>query len=192
MNKDQRKYLTDWVDKGFNQEQDAIEARRYERPMLNNYLVALAMRGELEIKPGNEIAAYVQKRVLELGKDDALVSFEEGESNRRWDRKKGRYVYSSGPPEGRHEVTLDAEQIFEIPQEYLDRLEAWEENEKAIAADLERLEGVRDTVLLKVNIGSDKALESVIAQADSLASLDLVNRQLTAGNGAEPKGELKG
>jgi len=188
MNKDQRKYLTDWVDKGFSKEQEAIEARRYERPMLNNYLVALAMRGELKIKSTEEIGAYVQKRVLEMGKDDALVSFED-ESGRRWDRKLGRYVYV--PASGSHSVTLEAEQIFWIPQDYLDRLAAWEENEKQIEADLEALANVRDTVLLKVNIGSDRALESVIAQADSLATLDLVNKQLTAGPAAV-KGELNG
>jgi hypothetical protein len=168
MNKDQRKYLTDWVTSGFKKEEESISARRYTRPNLNNYLVAAALDGSLQVRDAATIKDHVRQIVLSLGQGDALIRYESSSYGRR------KYLDDT------HVVTIKADELFIFPQVYLDELEKWHANERLVQDDLQKLRGTKDTVLLKVNIGSDKALEDVIAQADSLATLDLVNRQLTA------------
>lgn len=175
MNKDQRKYLSDWVTKGFQKEEKEIKDRRFDRPDLNNYLVAAALQGDLKMQPSESIIAKIRDRLVDSGKDGILVTFESSSRRRHWND-------DSEDLDGKHKVTLVAEDVFIVPAEYEQKLVDWRANEEQIAADLKRLEGIKETVMLKVNIGSDKALEDVISQADSLATLDLVNRKLTAGN----------
>lgn len=175
MNKDQRQYLTKWVNDGFDRERKQIAARRTPQPSLNNYLTAAALAGTLQMQSVDSLKSYIEDKVKTSGPDDALVSAVE-EDGYRSNRSRHRSTSDS------HQVTVEAERLFVLPDEYATALEAWKVNESQVEADLEALEGVKSTVLLKVNIGSDKALESIIAQADSLGTLDLVNRQLTGGS----------
>lgn len=147
MNKDQRKYLTDWVISGFNKEKDAIKARRYARPSLNNYLVADALNEELVMKSVESITKYLRKRLIDQGKEKALTSFIEP-------RNRTYYNANDEPHQGKHVLTMPVEEMFELPGEYQLRMLEWEANEKQIEKDLEHLEGMKETVLLKVNIGS--------------------------------------
>jgi hypothetical protein len=172
MNQNQRSYLTKWVTDNFDKEKKAVKEKHFERPDLNNYLVAAALSGTLQVHSADEIAAYVKEVVTTQGKDKILVTYKD---------KSSRYYDDDYSRDGKHTVTLEAERVFVIPEEYGKRLIEWEENEKQIKAELDHLEGIKDTVLLKVNIGSDKALEEIITQADSLATLDLINKQISGG-----------
>lgn len=169
MNKDQRKYLTDWVFGGFEREKKQAESARYERPSLNNYLVAAAMENTLVVKGVESIKAHIRQMVIQFGPNDRLITYEAGGYGRRKNYGEDEFC-----------VTIKASELFEFPAAYIADYEKWRENEREIQEKLAALEGIKSTVLLKVNIGSDKALEDVIAQADSLATLDLVNKKLTA------------
>lgn len=135
--------------------------------------MAAALDGTLEVKNSESIKDHIKSLVVLFGSTDRLVNESESSS---WGRSK-RKKYTDETPI----VEISAEELFVIPESYIEAKKKWDENVTQIEQDLHELEGVKDTVLLKVNVGSDKALEGIIAQADTLATLDLVNRQLSSG-----------
>lgn len=180
MNQDQRKYLLEQVDKTFRKQAEKLEGTKPLRPSLNNYLVAAFLDGSVKFQSIEKLKAKMREAVLKFGANDRLV-LNEDDDECRYRRRHSH--------ENQHNyVQLSAFELFVIPAAYEEALKEYEEKRKAYEKSIEALEAQRDTIKMKIQIGSDKVLSRLIEQVDNMADLSIMNSQLLLIAEPEKKG----
>lgn len=162
MNQHQRKFLLEAVEKQYRREKDTIEKREPKEPSLNNYLTAAILDGSFVMKSPEEVRKTIFRRVRGLGKAEALLAH----SRDRWG--SGR-----GDADDQHTITLPADVLFEMPPEYAKAYAEYEEAYGRWEKEIEALDQSIEAMRIKVQIGSDKALDLLVDQADQLCSMSL-------------------
>lgn len=169
MNQHQRKFLLEAVEKQYQKEKGAIEARKPKPPSLNNYLIAAILDGSFVMKGQEAVRQLILERVRSLGKSDTLLD--------------GGSVWGKRPDESTQTINLPADLLFELPIGYANSFEKYMADLKAWQQEMDSLESAINSMRIKVQIGSDKALEALVEQADKLCSMSLTNSsQLMLGN----------
>jgi hypothetical protein len=72
---------------------------------------------------------------------------------------------------------IHVEDIFVLPQGYVKAFAEYQDKKKAYDREVERLEGFRQTIVMKIQIGSNEVLNKLIAQVDNMADLNIINNQ---------------
>jgi len=168
MNQDQRKFLIARVEQTFKKQVKEIETlRKIQRPSLNNYLVAAFLDNSIQFNDIDLLKTKMRSMVLKFGVGDKLV------------RESREKYYSNDEKAFRNKDTCEiiAEDLFIIPQAYLDALADYEAQESEIKSKIEQLEAQKDTILLKIQIGSNQVLDKLVTQVDNLADLNIMNTQ---------------
>ncbi len=166
MNQDQRKFLIERVNKTFEKQKRGLENQfKKEPPSLNNYLVAAFLDGTIQFNDIDALKEKMRKMVLQYGASDRLVK----ESRDRWD--------NSGAYKNKNTCEVITEDLFIIPDAYKKELEEYEANQKIAEDKINELEAQRDTILLKIQIGSNQVLDKLVTQVDNLADLNIMNSQ---------------
>lgn len=176
MNQDQRKFLIEQVTKACNEQAEIIEAEMPIRPSLNNYLVAACLDNTLQLQSAETLREKIKQRVLKFGKDDQLVSEEEKGS---WRASRSRNRSEAFE----QTVSVEAADIFVIPEAYKTAFAEYEKKKKEIEDKVKMLYAEKDTIIMKIQIGSNSILDKLIMQVDSLGDLSLMNTQLQLGAG---------
>ncbi len=173
MNQKQREFLIDKVRENYKAESHGKE--KPEKPSLSNYIIAAVLDGSLQLRPADHMKAVIKKRVLKMSEKDNSMF---GSSRRagRYDDDDDDQIFEISPKD-----------FFELPEDYL---KAWKEYEVALREYnkwSKDLSAMRDTLVLKIQIGSDKILDKLIEEADNLADLSLMQTQLILKSGGEIK-----
>lgn len=164
MNQKQREFLIDQVNKNYKRESEGL--KRPVAPSLNNYITAAILDGSFKIKDAEAIRKVIHDRVLKLGKKSSLLG---NMSRSRWD---------DDDDDGDEVIELKAKDFFEIPAGYVIEWERYEREKRAYEKTAKDMLAMRDTLLLKIQIGSDKVLDRLIEEADNLADLSLMQTSL--------------
>jgi len=172
MNQEQRKFLIERVNKTFQNQSNKITAKKLERPSLNNYLVAACLDDSIQFASLDKLRKKIKEAVLRYGPDDKLVH----ENSRTWNSKEKDRTVSVSP-----------EDLFVIPEAYKKAFAEYQHEAEIQKRRLEELEAQRDTIILKIQIGSNQVLDKLIGQADNLADLNIMNSQLLLGDGNQTK-----
>jgi len=165
MNQEQRRFLIERVNKTFQTQKAKLEANKIDRPSLNNYLVAAFLDNSIEFNDIEKLKIKMRETVLKFGSSDKLVK----ESIDRWDNKN---AYKD-----KNTCEIIVEDLFIIPESYKVALAEYEAYKKDIQDKIEQLEAQKDTILLKIQIGSNQVLDKLITQVDNLADLNIMNSQ---------------
>ncbi len=165
MNQDQRKFLIQRVESTFLKQKKELEKEITVKPSLNNYLVAAFLDNSIQFNDIDKLKIKMRETVLKYGASDKLIEEERG----RWDDTKNT--------KDKNLCKIIAEDLFIIPEAYLIELKKYEENKKNIEDKITQLEAQKDTILLKIQIGSNQVLDKLITQVDNLADLNIMNSQ---------------
>ncbi len=161
MNQKQRDFLSEAVNKNIRARRDELKSKLLPKPSLNNYLVSAVLTGTVVYQSHEVLAQRVKERVLALSDSAVLV----GDSDRnQWGRRNNN----------KESLVIEPDAIFVLPEDYLKALSEWHEHNDAVYAAIDKLDSYKAKVDLKIQVGSDAALQSVIDEADSLTSLSLV------------------
>jgi len=163
MNADQRKFLVERVNQTFNKQKKAIDEGRTEKPSLNNYLIAAFLDNSIKFQDIEKLKEKMRAMVLRFGSGDVLIK------TNGWSRNYNK--------RGDTTVEINAEDLFVYPESYEKAWDEWYENKIAIDKAVEKLEAEKDTILLKIQIGSNAALDKIITQVDNIADLNIMNAQ---------------
>lgn len=161
MNQDQRKFLIERVNKTFNQQKEEILKDKKDKPSLNNYLIAAFLDNSIQFNDIEKLKNKMRETVLRYGASDRLI--------------EEKYGYRS--KEEPNLCKVIAEDLFVIPQNYLDALSEYESHQSELDRKVNELEAQKDTILLKIQIGSNQVLDKLITQVDNLADLNIMNSQ---------------
>jgi hypothetical protein len=67
--------------------------------------------------------------------------------------------------------------LFIIPESYKKALAEYQSEKDKQQQEIDQLEAQKDTILLKIQIGSNQVLDKLITQVDNLADLNIMNSQ---------------
>lgn len=165
MNADQRKYLVERVNKTFNNQKSKIEdSMKLSAPSLNNYLIASFLDDSIQFNDIEALKIKMRKSVLKMGTSDILIK-----EDSHWNRRNKEIT--------KHLCEVQAEDLFIIPQAYKDALAEYESEKARVEREVNELEAQKDTILLKIQIGSNAVLDKLVTQVDNLADLNIMNSQ---------------
>lgn len=166
MNQDQRKFLIQRVEATFQTQKKQLEQQfKKEPPSLNNYLVAAFLDGTVEFNDIELLKTKMREMVLKQGASDKLIE----ESRDRWNDTN---VFKN-----KNTCKIIAEDLFIIPESYKKALAEYEESQKVVTEKINELEAQKDTIILKIQIGSNQILDKLITQVDNLVDLNIMNSQ---------------
>jgi hypothetical protein len=171
MNQTQRDFLIQQVKNACEQQCKKLQKQMPDKPSLNNYLIAAFLDKSIKFADIDVLKNKMRKAVIKFGTDDLLV---DTNSRSRWN--------DDDDDDGQEFVKVDPSDLFIIPKAYTEALAEFNEKKKEIEDKIERLEGVRDTITLKIQIGSAGHLEKIVMQVDNMGDLNLINTQLLLDN----------
>lgn len=174
MNQKQREFLEKHIQKQCAEQLELLNKQRPKKPSLNNYIVAAILDGSFEVQPFEHIRERIRGRALELGAGETLT-----ESSDKWIRSRRH----RDDDDEEDEVKLAVDDVLVLPPAYIEARAKYEAELKEWEQKLNQIEAIKTTLLLKVNIGSNETLGKLIAQADNLADLNLINNQLQITDG---------
>ena len=164
MNQEQRKFLIDQVNKESKNQIDKLKEKIPDRPSLNNYLVAAFLDNTIEFNDISTLRVKMRNTVLKYGHSDKLVESEKNE----WSNYRHENPY----------VKILPEDLFVIPNSYQQALIEYKEKKEQIDAQIKHIESMTLTIITKIQIGSNAAMDKLVMQIDNLGDLNLVNTQL--------------
>lgn len=167
MNQDQRKYLIGQIEKSCRDQQENLKAELPIKPSLNNYLVAACLDDSLELTDSETLRSRIKEMVLKFGQSDRLI--DEGDDYSYRSRKRDNQPVNK--------ISLEAEHIFIFPKAYEIALKEYEKKKSEIEKKVELLEAQKNTLVMKVQIGSNTALDKLVLEVDNLGDLSLMNKQ---------------
>ena len=168
MNEKQREFIITKVTQAAERELEMIEdEKKPVEPSLNNYLVSAILTDKLVMQDIASLREKIRKRVITMGPNDTFVKEKDD-----WNRRKSN----------QDTVTLDVADIFVYPEEYVVAKAEYDSKVKAYNKTKNEILARRDSIIVKIKIGSDKVLQKLIEQADNLIDLDLTSTQLLLTN----------
>lgn len=174
MNQDQRKFLIERVGKTFKSQVEKLEGQKVDKPSLNNYLIASFLDGTVQFNDINTLREKLRAEVLKFGPSDRLIESEDDDDNNvYWRRNKRRQ---------KNYVKVPAEDLFVIPAAYTEELAKYNAFKKDLQGKIDQLEAQRDTIILKIQVGSNQVLDKLITQVDNMADLNIMNSQFLLGD----------
>lgn len=169
MNQDQRKFLIEQIRKTYDRQKEKLRKKRPEPPSLNNYLVAAFLDNTIKFKDIEKLRREMRERVLSMGKDDVLIK----DSDSRWRNRR-----DEDEDVDNHSVVVSAEDLFVLPEAYINELEKYKAAREIYEREMDHLEEYRDTIIMKIQIGSNAVLDKLITQVDNMGDLNLINSRL--------------
>jgi predicted transport protein len=172
MNQDQRKYLIAQVEDTCREQIEALEEQIPDKPSLNNYIIAAFLDNSIQFADIEKLKKKMRTLVLKLGSSEELVKSSDehryyGARNRKKDEDYADIV------------EIPAEDIFIIPQAYLEALAEYDKQKEGLEKKIKDLKNVEKTITLKLQIGSAATLDKLVMQVDNMGDLNLVNTQLS-------------
>lgn len=164
MNQSQRDFLIKNVQSVCHNQIQEIQDSIPEKPSLNNYVVASFLDDTIQFADIEILKKKIRERVLRFGVNELLIERED-----EWGRNKKN---------NRNIVKIIAEEIFVIPQGYLDALDEYNRINDEAQNKIKTLDAMKSTIILKLQISSNTKLQSLIDEVDNMTDLSLVNNQL--------------
>jgi hypothetical protein len=160
MNQKQRDFLIYQVENTCKEKKEKLEKQIPEKPSLNNYLIASFLDNTIQFNNIDTLKKKIRQRVIDMGKGDSLIESD------KWDDDEDEVV------------KINPEDLFIIPEAYQIALDKYENKKDRIEAEIEKVQHISQTVIMKIQIGSAESLQKLIMQVDDMGDLNLVNTQL--------------
>lgn len=159
MNNTQRKFLIDKIQKQVNLRIDALRYKESNCPSLNNWILHAVLSNNFELKSISEIKETLRQKALKANdRDDWLGN--------KW---------MSGNKEN---VVFTIDQIFVVPDEYAVKRKEYDEQLKADNEEIRNLSIQADTLITRIQLASDKTLQTMINEVDDMGNISLMDTKL--------------
>lgn len=143
-----------------------LRAKRRAEPSLNNHLVASFLDGSAAFNDIEKLKEKIHQRVLKMSSGEVLIKTQNMTRGIMGGRKE------------ENTIQLRAEDLFIIPESYTKELDEVLEHNAKIDEEIQYLGDMLNTIIMKIQIGSDKHLAPLIEDVENIGDLRLVNSQL--------------
>lgn len=163
MNDKQRDYLLKSITSTYSSQCETLRKKRVKKPSLNNYLVAAFLDNTIEFADIEKLKLKMRQAVVSMPDQTHLVEVD----------KRG---YGEGVET--ENVKIPVKLIFKIPEAYQIELAKWQAQEGIIDKEISELTAQLKTIEVKIHLGSNQQLDKLIAEADNLGEISLINSKL--------------
>jgi hypothetical protein len=146
MNAEQRKFLVAKIEGTFKEQKEALEKTIPEQPELNRFMIGAILEGTFKVLPEKQMKEAISLYVKKDLKDEELIKTD---SYRGWGRGRDDKEVLRIPPEC----------IFQIPSSFQKELDSYNKKKEEVDAAIFALKSQRDTLVLKIQIGSNQILD---------------------------------
>lgn len=157
MNQVQRKYLIDKIQENTRSAIKALEQTKPKRPDVYSYCLKALLRGELTLRTENDVMGVLNRRALN-GNAQAVFSCEHGSMFRNEEY-----------------VRFALDEIFDLPEEYIQKRNEWEEQNRKIQEQIDTLRQQTEGLCTRIQLASNKTLESMIAEVDDMGDITFMD-----------------
>jgi hypothetical protein len=159
MNQTQRSFLIKKIEETANLSIKVLENSKPKFPSLDNWLLHKVLSNDFEIKSLDEIRDAIKKKALSAR-----------QGNNKW---LGGHWGEAGTP-----VVFNVNDIFVLPKEYRDEVDECRKQEVEINEQIMILYVQKDTLITRIQLASDKILQSMISEVDDMGNISLIDTKM--------------
>lgn len=163
MNQAQRSFLIKKIEERATDRINELKQSIPKKPEVSNYLLHAILSGTFQIKTNDEIKEAIRQKALR----GASSSRNEWMSD-TW----GRATHN--------EITLKVSDIFILPEEYAKQRDEYEAKEKEVYEQIRTIQIQSETLTTRIQLASDKTLQTMINEVDDMGNLSLMDTKLKA------------
>ncbi len=160
MNHAQRKFLIDKINEKTKKDIQELENKKVQFPSFSNYAFLAIMEGKLKLKPADVTLEALKKKALNSTEGANWLS----EDRMGWDKI--------------HTVKLAIQDIFEIPDGYLQKIEEVKAHNSKITEKIASLKMMSESLETRIQLASDKTLQKMINEVDDMGDISLLDTSL--------------
>jgi len=165
MNQVQRKFLIDKVKEKGDEKIRELEKEKTGYPSASNYIFRAVLNGTIEIADKKTIIKALTERALKAKEGENWM--EPGKSHLRdWSEEKER------------DIKLSIRDLIKVPKEYDEEAKRVEKHNGAINEKIAIIKQQVDTLILRIQIASDKHMEKIINEVDDMGDLSLLDSKI--------------
>jgi hypothetical protein len=162
MNQSQRKFLIDKLKEKERAKISELERGKIAYPSASNYIFRAVLNGTIEIADKKTILKALTERALKAKEGENWLE----PDHRQWTREKER------------DVKLSITDLIKVPKEYADEAKKVEEHNGKINAQIETLKKQVETLIIRIQIASDKTLQKMINEVDDMGDISLIDTKI--------------
>lgn len=159
MNQVQRNYLIEQIQKTARIKRVALEDQLEDAPSLSMYLYKAVMSDEFELRGMKELREYIKEKALTLKDRDDWLGNHWGSSSKS-------------------DVVIPANKFFIIPNTHKERDSKISEANDEINEKIRILNVEEETLIMRIQLASNKTLETMISEVDDMGNLSLMDTKL--------------
>lgn len=162
LNMRQRQILADQITLNFKIKITSLKESIPHKPSLNNYLVAAFLDGSIKFNDVDQLKQKMTQRVRRYGEGMRVC-------------------------DGNDDVNVKAEELFIIPNAYEESVQEYYRIKKDVEKQISDLTTMKDTLMIKIQVGSNEALTILVNDIDTMGgqlNLNFANSLLIS-NGNE-------
>lgn len=164
MNQEQRKFLIEKITATFKEKTKALESGLPEEPELDKHLIGAVLSKTVKLQEPKEMLKRIEKYVKELNSAELV---------------KKEHYYGRKRKDEEELLRIAPECIFQMPESFIEAKKKYDEKKAVYDQEIKALTAQKDTLILKIQIGSNAILDKLIMQVDSLGDLDIFSNQLS-------------
>jgi hypothetical protein len=160
MNTAQRKFLIERIQQKTKDKIELLKKSLQQYPSASNYIFKAVLNEKLELQPKEVILDAIKKKALNAKEGENWLS-------------EMRMGY-----EKEREIKLLIEQLIVLPDDYKDEMERVKTHNKTIQSEIDLLKVQLETIEVRIQLASDKALQNLVNEVDDMGSLSLIDTKL--------------
>ena len=164
MNQAQRNFLIKKIEETTKITVDTLMSGEEKEIDTNNWYLHYVLSDQFEMQPIEKIREIIKQKALNHDKDKYSWMNDD-----RWGSSKN--VISFKPSE-----------IFIVPDELRQKIEKVREHNRKIHDKIAEVQAQSNTLILRIQLASDKTLQAMINEVDDMGNLSLVDAKLKALN----------
>lgn len=163
MNQTQRNFLIKKIQESIDAKIRVLMGDREDPPSLSNYILHYVMSGKFEILPNDRIKEIIKEKALgsKAGKDNWM---------------SGRSSWNSDS----NEISFRATDFFILPDDFKKLMHKYLQREKERQNKIDALRTQSDGLITRIQLASDKTLQTLINEIDDMGNISLMDMKLKA------------
>lgn len=159
MNQVQRNFLIKKIEETVKARIKALEDAKPEAPSLNNYLLHAVMSNNFDIISNEQIKELIRKMALKS-------------------KDRDDWMGNSWGSASKNKIFFNATDLFIVPEEYKKLWDEYAKERNRIEAEIGEIHIQADTLITRIQLASDKTLQTMINEVDDMGNISLMDSKL--------------
>lgn len=160
MNQAQRKYLVEKIKEELTKNINQLKESYMKYPSASNYIFKAVMENTLQLQTEENILLAIRKKALAAKEGENWLS----EQRMGMDKENSIRLYLN--------------ELIVFPEDYYKELIKVKANNKAIDEKISQLQSEFNSLEMRIQLASDKVLQSLVNEVDDMGNLSLINTKL--------------